>query len=124
MSDIREDQEAMQVYWAMRGVQPSHCINPSINNYLFGECIKCGAELNLMECKKQRSGLYIKYGCSVEDPITMSIGDLAFWMRDQCDIEDYEACLCGTIAGEAPLVAATPEEMIRAACAAWKGSDK
>jgi len=53
-----------------------------------------------------------------------SIGDLAFWMRDQCDQDAWLQALfeqCPHIENE-PLYGTTPEQWIRAAVAAWEGA--
>jgi len=54
--------------------------------------------------------------------IRMSIGDLAFWMRDQC-IEDTWLEQIYQITGDDScidtLASSTPREWIRAACKAW-----
>ena len=75
MSDIRTDPETLRVYWDMRGMT-----DDDFMKYPDGQC-SCG------DCiSNARPGDLV----CIPDPITMSIGDLAFWMRDASDREAWE----------------------------------
>ena len=53
--------------------------------------------------------------------IIMSIGDLAFFMRDKCETNEWEIKLAAIrFSNRAREPRSTPEEWIRAACAAWR----
>ena len=51
--------------------------------------------------------------------IYMSIGDLAFWMRDKCDANEYRRKLFQLQPPIRSASMATAEEMIQAAVKAW-----
>ena len=51
--------------------------------------------------------------------ITMSIGDLAFWMRDKCDWQTFEKALSSTADGRIAWFNTTPEQWIYATVKAW-----
>ena len=120
--DIRQDPEVMRVYWEMftqaTGMtQWTH----KIGRIRAGYCDKCGKHLDRLP-----------YGrCEIPDPITMSVADLAFWMRDKCDPEQWEwelvECYFGnqlnmSFAARArvALHQATPKQWIYAAVKAWR----
>lgn len=111
MTDIREDPDVIKVFWEMMGKDP-YQHNPE---YMVANCYKCGMS------SSNRMGEPIEFSnmpaCPIPDPITMSIGDLAFFMRNKCDNGKYLDALCEIIFNG--ISEATPEEMIRAAVAAW-----
>ena len=92
--DIRLDPYVIKTYWAMRG-------------YPIPECRVLDFVSNA-----------VKYA-----PIPMSVGDLAFWMRDKCVDVLWFSHLQINIGGwhdaEDTIKKSTPEQWIKAACKAW-----
>ena len=118
--DIRQDAEVVKTYWEMGGHKKPYCANCSSGSWL---------------ASGQSNGRSICKTCCYGPPITMSLGDLAFWMRDKC----FEASIGGRatnwplkvkelsndfddrgLAFLETLAHATPEQWIRAAVKAWR----
>lgn len=139
--DPRLDPDVIKVFWEMRGeTEWRHSSKPI--GFAWGgpatkvwRCSKCGKTASYSDMIEDR--------CTTPDPITMSLGDLAFWMRDKCNSDknfdgtktvDYNRALHSLwvrrydgIRGRAGYdflwwtrTMVTPEDMIRAACAAWR----
>ena len=75
-------------------------------------------------CDVSRKGAF-EGRTGVPDPITMSVGDLAFWMMDQCNYKVFRDKLYNEVGPRDSgsytdgYLKATPEQWIRAACKAW-----
>lgn len=123
-TDILKDPLAIKTYWEMMGVtewehayQNPYNLNPTI-------CEKCN-----IASKTRHKG-----PCLIPDPIPLSVGDLAFFMANQC--RKYSKELVKTLnqlwkkqSGSFPfpywlIYIATPEQRIEAACAAWSTKDE
>ena len=119
MSDnILTDPEVVQVYWEMKGVTEWGHRLQNIAGMI--DCTKCGAVSNPPKrtlCSET---------CSIPDPIGMSVGDLAFFMRDKCvkhdRIRKWEMFLEELVNCNITHAyrMSTPEQWIRAACKAWR----
>ena len=104
MSDIRTDPETLRVYWDMRGMT-----DDDFMKYPDGQC-SCG------DCiSNARPGDLV----CIPDPITMSIGDLAFWMRDKCDQFTWRHQLALSLKEEVAMSCSTTTQWILAAVKAW-----
>jgi len=119
--------EAREAYWGlMGGGEPSHCINPEMRvpNPIYGECIKCNDTFNLKECKRERSGLYTKSGCSVENPIPHPIEKVAFQMRNACDFVIWSKILYTLTekpwGNQSRALKLDARHWVIAACKAWR----
>jgi len=134
MTDTREDPRVIAVFWAMRGETewPHDSVQKEVREdsaglYEIRRCIKCDAEwiwhTKYGECD------YPTKECKFPDPIGMSIGDLAFWMRDHSDAKAYMRevhRICGMLGAnltDAQIYLLTPTMMIEAATLAFEAAD-
>ena len=102
MNDIRKDPDVIRVYCEMN--KSRHTLP---NKYI--EVKHC------MFCKATPKD---KTVC-IQKPIHLSIGDLAFFMRNKCEAQEWERCMALPPLGRIPWAKTNPEQWIRAACAAW-----
>lgn len=131
MNDIRKDPEVVRVYWEMVGISEYRCTPRHYNRNGHPDhpdmiCKKCSTVYRgFFECLALQPTK-----CQYPDPIPLSIGDLAFWMKSKCEryVWMNELFLLyqkkrGTIeVGLSEcLYDMEPEQWIRAACVAWKG---
>jgi len=133
--------EVVRVYWEMMGVNEwdhdngeerygDSCKVVSSDSHVV--CHKCGQRFNIKDCIHKYfpgvpgSSKYLKADCPVPDPISMPLGDLAFFMRDNCAkhgvFDRWIKILYSSLDDpDCSILEATPTQWIRAACAAWKG---
>ena len=111
VTDIRQDPEVRRVVKEMRG--PAH---DWVERSQSGGCCWC------RNCHEEAWPPFTHHQvCPHNKPITMSIGDLAFFMRDKCETNEWEIKLAAIrFSNRAREPRSTPEEWIRAACAAWR----
>lgn len=115
-TDILKDPVTIKTYWEMKNTgQWLH------NLTSLDQCSKCGKIIG-------------NANCFIPDPIPLSVGDLVFFMANQC--RKYSKELVKTLnqlwkkqSGSFPfsywlIYIATPEQRIEAACAAWSTKDE
>ena len=112
--------ETVKTYWAMMGVAyTKHDIEPVLMAPypLYGTCQKCG-ETNLkLHCEHEWPS------CPIPDPIPLSPAELAEYMMQQCDMNNYRRELFRLIPPIRSACWATPQQRIDAAVKAWKGTN-
>ena len=122
-NDIRTDPEVLRVYWEMKGQSPiRHATYKTASKTT--ECSYCGR----IEGTLTSGNMWCEEPCPKNNyprPITMSTGDLAFWMMDQCNYKVFRDKLYNEVGPRDSgsytdgYLKATPEQWIRAACKAW-----
>ena len=85
MTDIRTDPDVLRVYWEMKGVTEFEhteklCKLPDSDFAYRWMCSKCRVDSDDLHTDD----------CPIPDPITMSVWELAGFMRDQCVAECRE----------------------------------
>ena len=106
MTDIKQDLEVIRVYWEMMGTTCyDHCMVLAI-----------GGGYICNKCKKPND----HRPCSYLSPITLSVPELAFFMRDKC-VDAVGGYKWSYSIDETCYWDMTPEQWIEAACAAWEG---
>ena len=120
MNDIRTDPEVLRVYWAMKGQDP----------YIHRSDVGWQIQMKELRCEKCYGLLEeaCKAPCLYPDPITMSVCDLAEYMRNQCVKQQQDGEYRKQLLLMSPwpddhkdwvISRSTPEHRIRAACKAW-----
>ena len=120
MTDPRTDPDVLKTYWEMKGVTEFEhteklCKLPDSDFAYRWMCSKCREDSDDIDTEN----------CPIPDPITMSVWELAWFMRDQCEANIphgkwvVELCQICT-EGKGPIIArSTPEQWIEAATKAW-----
>ena len=113
MIDIRQREDVLRVYWEMEG---RRCFYHKMES-MFIASYPSPSKQRCSKCNKE--DVHFGDDCPIPDPIPLSMGDLAFFMRDKCDSYSIQVCLGQILPEKTPLSMANPEQWIEAAVVAW-----